>query len=373
LRPLTTDDSLTPPIKLGFSYNGGRRHPTEHYLSDAFGSEYAIHYDLQSAHADVSVIDLLEKSRGSGNVPEAFAQVIDTPPLPSDLHRCTVPTVCLDIDSFGWTSSRIRWAMLFDYVFVWHPSLLSAYKSAGHPKVFMVPQAVDATLYDMTPIVESRSLDVGWVGAFDYGHYTKRRRIIERLAAQFNMNNVMHRYSKDEIAQIYKESKIVVNVSREDFPQDANLRCYEAMAAGALLITELPSELTEWGFREGEHFVGWHNEGEISSLVDYYLRNDQERIKIAHAGREITLADFTFQKCRDTMSAILRERPAEFFAPARNWPAGRVGLLYLEHHYRHQRFEPALKQFCALGNLAGYWKGLPMILKTTRHWLKALT
>jgi hypothetical protein len=72
------------------------------------------------------------------------------------------------------------------------------------------------------------------------------------------------------------------------------------------------------------------------------------------------------------MSSVIRDHPNEFFAPARNWSSAEVGLIYLEHHYRHQLFEAALRQFSELKNLGAYWKGLPMMLKTTRHRLKAL-
>lgn len=304
-------------------------------------------------------------------MPEAFAHLVDTPAFPSDLHLCPIPTVSLDIDSFGWTSSRIRWAMLFDYVFLWHPSLVPAYKAAGHPKVFALPHAADATVFQKIAILADRSLDVGWVGGFGYAHYGRRRRIVDALASRFTMNDFSRRYSKEETAEVYMQSKIVVNVSREDFPQEANMRCYEAMAGGALLITGVPTELTEWGFREGEHFLGWRDESEIPDLVDYYLRSEEKRAEIARSGRERTLSEFTFQKCRDKMTSVLREHPNEFFAPARHWPPEKVSLIYLEHHYRHQLFKPALKQFCTLGNLAGYWKGVPMILKTARHRLKA--
>ncbi len=147
--------------------------------------------------------------------------------------------------------------MLFDYVFLWHPSLVPLYQAAGHPKVFAFPHAADEILFRTSSVGTDRSLDLGWVGCIsDYAHYNKRRRIIEGLFAQFKMNDFMRRYSKEETADIYKESKIVVNVSRQDFPQDANLRCYETMAAGALLsLPECSTELTEWGFREGEHFL----------------------------------------------------------------------------------------------------------------------
>ena len=364
--------SQPPPIKISFSYNAARRHPTEQYLSEAFGPGYATYLDFDSMRPDESVLTLLDALGGKPKGPEAFAHLVDTPAFPRDLHRCPVPTVCLDVDSFGWTSSRIRWAMLFDYVFLWHPTLVPMYRAAGHPKVFALPHAADEILFRTNPGGEDRSLDVGWVGVFDYAHYNQRRRIIQGLATRFKMNDYMRRYSKKETAEIYKQSKIVVNVSRTDYPQEANMRCYEAMAGGALLITGKPTELVEWGFREGQHFLGWCEEAEIPALVDYWLRNEKARVEIARSGQELTLSDFTFQKCRDTICSVLREHPNEFFAPARNWPDEEVGLTYLEHHYRHQLFEPALTQFCGLRNLNAYWKGLPMILKTTRHRLKAL-
>jgi Glycosyl transferases group 1 len=360
----------TVPVRVSFSYNGARRHPTENYLSSAFSPGYATYFDFDFLRADESVLTLLEVARNRGEMPEAFAHLVDTPAFPRDMQRSPVPTVSLDIDSFGWTSSRIRWSMLFDYVFIWHPSFVPMYKEAGHPKVFALPHAADATLFSKNSPVADRSFDLGWVGAFDYQHYNKRRRIIEGLADRYKMNEFRRHYTKEETAEVYMQSKIVVNVSREDFPQEANMRCYEAMAGGALLITGIPTELTEWGFREGEHFLGWREEGEIQSLVDHYLHDEKARGEIAHTAQELTLSDFTFQKCRDKISYLLREHPNEFFAPARNWTPDEVGLIYLEHHYRHQLFEPALTQFCGLKNLAAYWKGLPMMLKTAGHFMQ---
>jgi hypothetical protein len=360
------------PMRMAFTYNVSRRHVTERYLSDTFAPGCATHFDLDVLGPDVSILKLLENARSRNEVPDVLAHLVHTPGLPRDLQLSPVPTVSLDIDSFWWTSSRIRWSMLFDYLFVWHPSLAPLYKAAGHPRVFVFPHAVDGDLFQASPIRESRPLELGWVGGFGYKQYDQRRRIIQALAARFKMNDPAKWYGKAETAEVYKASKIVVNVSRGDFPPEANMRCYEAMAAGALLITGMPTELTEWGFREGEHFVGWRNEAEIPDLVGHYLRHEQERTEIARSGLELTLRDFTFQKCQHKMTSVLREHPNEFFAPARNWPAEDVHLIYLEYYYRYQVFEAAFTEFRDLGSLSGYWKGLPMALKTMRNCLKAI-
>ncbi len=358
------------PMKVGFSYNASRRHVTEKYLSDTFAPGHAIQFDLDLFKPDVSVLQLLDVARGRGEAPDVFAHLVHTPGLPLDLQRSPIPTVSMDIDSFAWPSSRVRWSMLFDYVFVWHPSLAPLYQAAGHPKIFVLPHAVDADLFPASSIREGRSFDLGWVGAFSYAHYDRRKRIVQALASRFKLNDFARRYSKQETADIYKASKIVVNVSREDFPQEANMRCYEAMAGGALLITGMPTELTEWGFRENEHFIGWRNEAEIPHLVDNYLHNEKKREEIVRCGQELTLRDFTFQKCRDKMIGALSEHPKEFFAPARNWAAEDISLTYLEYYYRYQLFDAAFQEFLKLRSFAGYRKGAPMMLKAARHRLR---
>ena len=359
------------PMRVGFSYNASCRHVTEKYLSETFAPGHTIQFDLDLFGPSVSVFQLLDIARSRGEAPDVFAHLVHTPGLPRDLHCSPIPTVSLDIDSFWWTASRIRWSMLFDYAFVWHPSLAPLYRAAGHPQVFVLPHAADADLFPPTSIREGRSLDLGWVGAFNYGHYDRRKRIVHALAGRFNTNDFARRYSKQETADIYRASKIVVNVSREDFPQEANMRCYEAMAAGALLITGMPTELIEWGFRENEHFIGWRNEAEIPALVEEYLRSEQKRQEIARCGQELTLRDFTFQKCRDKMIGALSEHPKGFFAPARNWPAEDIYLTYLEYYYRYQLLEAAFEEFRKLRSFTGYRKGVPMMLKTVRHRLRA--
>lgn len=358
------------PLKVGFSCNSAYRHVTEKYLSDTFDPGHAIQFDLDLFKPNVRLFELLDIARSRGNAPDFFAHLVHTPSLPQDIHRSPIPTVSLDIDSFAWTSSRVRWSMLFDYVFVWHLSLAPLYREAGHPKVFVLPHAVDADLFSLE-LGRDRPLDLGWVGGFGYAHYDNRRRIVGGLAGRFKMNDFAKRYSKAETAEIYRQSKIVVNVSRGDFPQEANMRCYEAMAGGALLITGMPTELIEWGFREGEHFVGWRAEAEIPDLVGYYLDHEQKRAAIARAGQELTLGDFTFQKCRDKMVSVFRQHPKEFFAPARSWPDADVRLVYLEYYYRYQLLAAAFDEFRALKQPGAYWKGFPMIVKAMRHRLKA--
>jgi hypothetical protein len=362
----------TGSIKIAFSANDSWRHVTHRYLADTFPPGCVTDFDLDLYRPNISVLRLLEIAKSRGESPDVVAHLVNSPGLPRDFQLAPVRTVSMDIDSFWWTESRIRWSLLFDYVFVWHLAMVPRYQAAGHPKVFAMPHAVDADLCIGAHPEDDRPFDLGWIGAFHYGHYARRNRIIGALAARFKMNDFQKMHSKQETADVYRNSKIVVNVSRDDFPSEANMRCYEAMGAGALLIAQIPTELTDWGFREGEHFIGWRDEKEIPDLVQRYLDNNKDRNEIARAGQNLTLADFTFQRCRDKMNSVLRENLGEYFAPARKWSAEQVSMVYLEYYYRCGLLDAALAEFASMrkANPKTYWKGIGMVLKTLRHSLR---
>jgi hypothetical protein len=253
----------------------------------------------------------------------------DVPYLPWGLASVDIPTLCFQVDTYVYTRKRIAWSMLFDLVLVFHPGYDSTFRDAGNAGARFVAHAVDAQHF-AGPEIE-RVYDVGWVGQTDGPLYRMRRPILKKLSESFRMNNAKRRYSQEEMALTYRQSKIVVNVGRDDYPQDANLRTFEAMGAGALLITSLPSELSAIGFRDGVHFVGYRNEAELTDLVRTYLADDTARGTIAEAGRESVLREHTYDRRIDTFLELMREIGTKRGAPARKWPEARVRLTYLDY------------------------------------------
>src|SRR5438132_13742046 len=123
--------------------------------------------------------------------------------------------------------------------------------------------------------------------------YKTRAEWVPKLAAEFRMNDWTQRFTLEETAAIYQRSRIVVNIGRDDFPQDANLRVFEVLASGALLITSLPSELTQLGFQNGVHFVGYRDHSDLIGIVRRYLADEASRSKIAEAARSLALSEHT--------------------------------------------------------------------------------
>jgi len=360
-------NTLPGTTRIGFIYGSSERHVSERYLVEAFEPDEIAAFDLNLFRPDVSVDDLVRFAAAHGETISYLVQYIGAPGLPRDLHRSPLPTACFNIDSFSWMSSRLRWAMLFDHVFVWQPRFVSTFQKAGHPSVFLLPHAVEGRLFN--GMETDRCFDLGWVGHIGPPWYARRNRIIPNLAALFRMNDFRRRYSKEETAKVYRQSKIVVNVTRDEFLPEANMRCYEAMAGGALLITPMPTELTELGFREGEHFIGWRDETEIGDLVQGYLSDEAKRREIARAGQDLVLRGHTFECRKEMLRSILLKQGDQFFAPARRWPLEKVQLTYLEYYYRHQIFAALFQEFSRLRKTGrgAALRGTPMVLKALRH------
>jgi hypothetical protein len=358
--------------KFGHIFDSTYSHVTAQSFRRSIPQSQSINFDLSILKPNADFKRMLEASSELGTMPDVLLFEIGAPGLPHGLNAVSIPTCCLDIDTFGWTRLRLRWAMLFDYVFTWHPSYVPHFQNAGHPKVFAIPHAVDADLFRGLEFDAERPYDFGFVGNSGLSQYQRRDRVISELAKRFRTNDLRRKYSENEMAEVYGRSRIVVNVSRAEFPQEANMRCYEAMAAGALLITGMPTELTEWGFREGEHFIGWHSEGEIPDLVDRFLQRQELRLAIGRAGQEQTLKEFTYQRCIERMIDVFKKNDNQLFAPARQWPPEKLHLLYLSYYQRFQLHCAALEEFHLLrrANPRASWKGLPILLKTLRNAVK---
>jgi len=270
--------------------------------------------------------------------------------LPHGLVNSKIPTACFSIDTFHYTSYRTQISMLFDYAFVFHPGFDEIFQKAGHPKAYCLPHAVECELFDQPEL--ERIYDIGWVGRLDGEFYKLRRRVINVLKSSFTMNDIGRYYNPEEMAQIYRQSKIVINLSRDDYLKDANLRCFEVMAAGALLITPIPSELSSLGFTEGLHYIAFKEENELYELVEFYLNHPQKRNEISNAARSLVLGEHTYDNRAQTMLGIVEEGAGKLFAPARHWEKSKIHKLYFGYWSANILITPMMSEWMNLVRLS---------------------
>lgn len=100
----------------------------------------------------------------------------------------------------------------------------------------------------------------------------------------------------EQLYQLLFSSKIVLNITRSHFygaETGINLRIFEALAAGAFLLTDYCDELAEL-FVVGEEIEVFRSSAELAGKVDYYLANPEKRLEIARRGHQKFLERYTW-------------------------------------------------------------------------------
>jgi tetratricopeptide (TPR) repeat protein len=153
---------------------------------------------------------------------------------------------------------------------------------------------------------EPKAHDVTFIGGLD-GHLWRRRGwYLERLAALSDRYRVFIRtgIEGEEYRRQLAASRIVFNCPVRG---EVNNRCFEAMAAGALLLTEDNPAVREL-LSDRLHCI-LYNEENLEDLIDFYLTHDEERETIASAGRAVALQESYEARARLLLAALVHAHP----------------------------------------------------------------
>jgi len=304
------------------------------------------------------------------STPSAILHFESAHPLfPIDLEHCEIPTVCFRPDTYAFTERRIHWSAVFDHAAVFHPGYDEQFRRAGHPGAFSLPHAVRKHFFeDADP---SRAFEIGWAGQTGGKFYKTCAEWLLKLAQEFHTNDWSRSYTVEEVANLYRCSQMVVNIGRDDFPQDANLRVFEVLASGALLFTSMPTELTQLGLQEGVHFIGYRNPAEIITVLRKYLQDKPARTRIAETARALVLAKHTYDRRVGQLLARLAQPRQKKLAPARSWPEPRARLVALDFFAAHGLTACAANQFRHIAG-HGFRATIQGASLLSRSWLKSL-
>lgn len=241
---------------------------------------------------------------------------IDSGPkqVEADIGALPWPKVAYLIDTHIAPDLRLAMAWHFDAVFLAQQGQVEAFRKAGISNVQWLPLACDPALHHIGPF--PRDIDVAYIGSLNPEEESRRRTLLDRIATRFPNHRIGKAWPAD-MATIYARSKIVVNIAVE---RDVNMRVFEAMASGALLITD-EAEGLESLFTDGEDLVIFRRDEDVFDLIARYLDDDTERERIAASGCAKVLAEHTYDhrmrsmiQTLDTVLPRLREgedRPAD--------------------------------------------------------------
>ena len=247
--------------------------------------------------ADTDIGELVSKA---GKLPDCYLS--SEYPLHLGISALACPTALIIGDYWPGDTGRIRTARLFDHVFVTDGKGMRDFRAGGCKSVHFLPFAADLRFH--RDFQMERIYDIGFVGFTHQGVQSERAAALAELAKRYKMNDYTKPAFDEEVGRIYSQSKIVVN-----FPNRGgfNMRVFETMAAGALLITEDVGNGQDEFFEDRKHFVLYRDKAEIPKLVDYYLANDAERLAISREGQREVLAKHTYRHRMETMLTVLSE------------------------------------------------------------------
>jgi len=200
------------------------------------------------------------------------------------------PTACYLVDTHLNLETHLEIARRFDHVFIAQKAYLPRFREAGCRSVCWLPLGCDPEVHGKQDV--EKRYDLAFVGSVTASN-PERNRILLRLAERFPLH--VERCFLEDMTRVFSASRIVFNRSVRD---DLNMRVFEALASGSLLVTdEAPgSGLTEV-FQDGRHVAVYRSDSELFEKVAYYLRHDEERERIAEAGRRQACAEHTYA-CR---------------------------------------------------------------------------
>jgi SAM-dependent methyltransferase len=125
--------------------------------------------------------------------------------------------------------------------------------------------------------------------------------LIDLIRKRFRNTFVGQRFF-DDMARTYSASRIVFNRS---IANDVNMRVFEALASGSLLMTnDLSTNGQAELFQDGIHLATYTHPEEMLDKIAYYLAHEPIRERIAAAGRQEAFAKHTY---RHRMETLLRE------------------------------------------------------------------
>jgi len=226
-------------------------------------------------------------------LPEAFEPDVylwvDSGPKkpPPDMEALTVPKACYLIDTHIAPELRVDIARRFDFTFLAQKGQVNYFQLSGIGNARWLPLACSPELHDVEPC--ERRYDVAHVGNPANDATDRRRTLLGEVARRFP-NNRIGQFWPEDMARIYAQSRIVVNACVN---RDVNMRVFEAMAAGALLITDEADGLEDL-FEDGVHLVIYRDDADLLELIEQYLEDDAARQRIAAAGQALVRERHTY-------------------------------------------------------------------------------
>lgn len=221
--------------------------------------------------------------------------------FPVGLEKLACLTAWYGIDTHMDYQKHLRIARLFDVTFIAQKEYVERLQQDGIRQVHWLPLAFAPEL--MPEKTQARTIDVAFVGSDNKDVHPERHQLLAVLRSRFP-SHFMGMASPGKMMAIYSTTKIVFNKSVNN---DLNMRYFEALGAGAVLVTDpITGNGIDDTFIRGRHFFEYHDETTLIALLESLLsRDDLENI--GQLASKWVLDNHTYQHRAVALLKILSE------------------------------------------------------------------
>lgn len=227
-----------------------------------------------------------------------------------------INSMCMTVMFYGETidpfSEKIlQYAREVDTMFIINKTYLEKYKSLGVKKPVFITQGCDRDTHRITPTKNAKwKSDVAFIGRPHSDHRIKLLQLINKNYdlkvwggewEEYNLICLKKRIYPKEFAKICYSAAIFLGCDYDyDLECYITIRTWYALGCGGFLLTNyLPG--IETVLTKGVHLEWYHSPEECLEIIDYYLRHEDQRKRIAQKGYEFVHANRTYDVMIDEM------------------------------------------------------------------------
>jgi hypothetical protein len=256
--------------------------------------------------SDVNNKNAQIKVRGKFDVGKYLAKTAVTPDFilfveggdmgifPVNYQHLGIPSFWWGIDTHNDYRKHLRISRLFDHSFIAQKSFVEKLKSDGIRSVSWLPLA-----YPKQKNQEiARNLDIAYVGSTDWTKYPERGLLLKAISDAHSKIFVGQATPK-KMFEIYEKSKLVFNHSPMN---DLNMRFFEAIGSGAVLITNpIVDNGVEDLFEKNTDFLEYSSIEELTSTLEQLLSENETIHSISSNGLKKVLENHTYHHRAEAM------------------------------------------------------------------------
>lgn len=238
------------------------------------------------------------------------------------IRRLGIKTAIWFVDDPYVSGDSAEIAPCYDFVFTHERSCVPRYAELGCAQVHHLPLAAHQEMFKPMAVSEAYRTDICFIGVafwnrvklFDsIAPYLKDKKVLiagslwDRMSHYGELSRFVRAgwIEVPETVKYYNGAKIVINMHRTTEPlsdnkntlhwegHSVNPRTFEIASCGTLQLTDVRPELPEY-YRIGQEMASFSNPRELTEMIDHYLHNEEERLRVAALGYKRTRAEHTF-------------------------------------------------------------------------------